>query len=362
MPYTPLGDKTVQSWISILGQNTAFNALSQDQKILCVDRGQQECAMLSKENNLEFYKAADYQCDRYALIVGSDQGIYKSTTYGDAWSDLYPMGAVQVIAADNVYIYAYCTNALYRSVDGGDTWTQLTGLTIVGSNHTFAIGFIGRIIFVSMDNALWRSLDYGDTWTQCTNSGIYGLSGAGTERIKALVSIGTTLFAGELTQGMFRSPDNGETWTVINTGLTSSAIRSLGVNGTTLYAGTWAAGINKSMNNGTLWVPVNTGIDLGGYIGIYSFAFSGDSIFAGAYGEGMYLSMNGGTSWSVISAWGYTTPLETVSTVVINPYLFAAMINAGIKRYALDNAGNWFLSGTPFLPHPMRGLCLFNLH
>jgi hypothetical protein len=56
MIYKPLGDKSAQSWIDNLSSNELFNDLSRNQKILYIDSIQQECAKISKLNNLEFYK------------------------------------------------------------------------------------------------------------------------------------------------------------------------------------------------------------------------------------------------------------------------------------------------------------------
>jgi photosystem II stability/assembly factor-like uncharacterized protein len=80
-------------------------------------------------------------------------------------------------------------------------------------------------------NGVFRSLDGGVTWTQ-VNEGLTNPS------VKAIVMAGEALFAATLGGGVFLSTDNGDSWTPINNGLISMSVRSLTVKGRTLFAGT----------------------------------------------------------------------------------------------------------------------------
>jgi hypothetical protein len=59
MAYTPIGDKTVQSWLDLLTVNDTFNSLTEVQQIQYINFGQQECVNISKENILGYYKSTD---------------------------------------------------------------------------------------------------------------------------------------------------------------------------------------------------------------------------------------------------------------------------------------------------------------
>ncbi|MBK9637744.1 MAG: hypothetical protein IPO63_07950 [Bacteroidetes bacterium] len=59
---------------------------------------------------------------------------------------------------------------------------------------------------------------------------------------------------------MFKSTNNGASWTEVNTGLSHSSIQSLAINNTNIFAGTASNGVFLSQNNGLSWNAVNNGI------------------------------------------------------------------------------------------------------
>src|SRR5262245_61456749 len=66
----------------------------------------------------------------------------------------------------------------------------------------------------------------------------------------------TTVYAGVLGGGVFKSTDAGAEWVPINNGLTSTQIRALAVDPqapATLYAGTGGGGFFKTVNGGASW-------------------------------------------------------------------------------------------------------------
>ena len=75
----------------------------------------------------------------------------------------------------------------------------------------------------------------------------------------AISSIGD-LFAGTWGSGVFRSTDNGERWTRVNTGLTNATVQTLAINQSRdIFAGTIGSGIFRSTDNGDSWTEVKTG-------------------------------------------------------------------------------------------------------
>ncbi|MEK9138120.1 MAG: regulator, partial [Bacteroidota bacterium] len=77
---------------------------------------------------------------------------------------------------------------------------------------------------------------------------------------QSIASYGGISFVGTLSGGVFRSTDDGTSWSPVNTGLTSLDARSLVLNSINIaFAGT-GAGVFQSTNLGTTWTPMNTGL------------------------------------------------------------------------------------------------------
>ena len=73
--------------------------------------------------------------------------------------------------------------------------------------------------------------------------------------------IGTTLYAGAVdVNGIYRSTDNGETWTPAKNGLTSTFILALVANGSTLYAADNGNGIYRSDDGAATWRRFDAGL------------------------------------------------------------------------------------------------------
>lgn len=116
-----------------------------------------------------------------------------------------------------------------------------------------------------------------------------------------------TVYVGTYCGGVFRSTDDGTSWTAANTGLTHPAVNALAVNSAdgaaglpTLFAGT-CGGVFRSTDGGASWAEANSGIM---NPDTRSLAVSPDPygtgvnhVLAGTAGGGVYLSTDNGTSW-----------------------------------------------------------------
>lgn len=128
------------------------------------------------------------------------------------------------VAADRVlpktfYLYNY-TSGLYRSTDGGVTWTNIYPQQI-GSWTTYNIkmrtvpGYAGHLFFTSVDQnnvPLMRSTDGGTTWTAVANTNKIAAYGFGKA---APGKSYPTIFAAGLINGVYgiyRSIDDTATW------------------------------------------------------------------------------------------------------------------------------------------------------
>ncbi len=210
-------------------------------------------------------------------------------------------------------------------------WTQTAGpegatiraLLVQGSN-----------VFAGTQGGVFRSTNDGASWTAANN----GLAG---QFVTALAANGTTLFAGTIgsdyvlsSGGVFRSTDSGASWTAVNNGLGSLEIQSLGVNGTTVFAGT-PNGVYRSTDNGASWTLANNGL---GTHRALAFAAVGNNFFAATLTGGVFRSTDNGANWTPANN-GLLVPAVS-SLAVIGTTLFAGTAGGGVFR-STDSGASW---------------------
>jgi len=100
--------------------------------------------------------------------------------------------------------------------------------------------------------------------------------------VTAFATLGSNLFAGTSGGGVFRSTNNGASWT--GTGLTGHTISALAASGSNVVARI-GTGVFLSTNNGTSWT--NIGLT---NLTVLDLAIIGNSLFAGTDGAGVWRS------------------------------------------------------------------------
>jgi hypothetical protein len=131
---------------------------------------------------------------------------------------------------------------------------RCSGVGEHSSGHIFAGTYFGGGVF--------RSADNGDSWTPVNN----GLD-CGNIWSLAVNPVGT-IFAGTAGcgTGVYRSTNNGDSLTLINIGLTSTDVSALAVNGSDyhVFAGTHpmgkGGGMFRSTNDAKQWSDVSSGL------------------------------------------------------------------------------------------------------
>jgi uncharacterized protein (TIGR03437 family) len=95
---------------------------------------------------------------------------------------------------------------VWKSADGGSTWTQLTSVTPSGYGIVVDGSTNPSTIYLGLD---WRSTDGGNTWAQLTKPVANGSNPV------VAVDTGGKLFASVYGVGIFTSVDQGNTWSQI---------------------------------------------------------------------------------------------------------------------------------------------------
>ena len=208
-----------------------------------------------------------------------------------------------------------------------DFWEQTNGpyATLVLS---LAVDNSSGYIFAATQLGVYRSTDNGDTWTQT------GLDDAVSHL--AIYSSGRIFAATD--EGVFRSTDNGDTWTLIGSSdieeFSSLTIDSSGH----IFAGT-GDGVYRSEDNGDTW----TLIGLAGYEIDEIAINSSDHIFAGAEHHGILRSTDNGDTWTKINN---GLPDIRVHSLAINTsgHIFAGTQGEGVFR-STNNGDSWTQTG-----------------
>jgi len=214
-------------------------------------------------------------------------------------------------------------------------WKPATGL-YGGTVWALAINSAGHI-FAGTNGGIFRSTDNGNSWTPVntglTNSIVYFL---------AINSAGH-IFAGTGGGGVFRSIDNGNSWMPVNTGLTDLDVYFLAINSSGhIFAGTHNGGVFRSMDNGSSWTPVKMGLPNSP---VYFLAFNsvGD-IFAGTFGAGIFRSTDKDSSWIPVNT-GLTNLRVWPLAINSAGHIFAGTSGGGVFR-SVDNGDSWTLVNT----------------
>ena len=137
---------------------------------------------------------------------------------------------------------------------------------------------------------MFRSADDGATWTE-VNSGLTN------QIVLSLAVSDTTLYPGTGGGGVFRSIDGGLSWTSGRVGLTNPNVQSLAASDGT-HAGT-SGGVFLSNDDAATWRPLNTGLTA--FAIVFSLVQNGGEFYAGTNGAGVFRSQNNGASWTAVN-------------------------------------------------------------
>jgi hypothetical protein len=198
----------------------------------------------------------------------------------------------------------------------------------------------------SGNSGLFRSSDGGTTWSEINN-------GISPRSINALAISGTTVIAGG-TGGVYRTTNNGAAWSVDTLGsLGSRLVWSLFADASGFYAGTSSGSLHFRTAAATSWTSLNgnlpqTSATLQKTIRKILRLANGNLLVAtqgGPTGDlnGIYLSTNSGTAWTRIST-GLPANPDARGLVARNDTLWAAVNSTG--------GGVWFSAnnGTSWQP------------
>lgn len=232
------------------------------------------------------------------LFIGSaHDGVYASDDNGANWNYVFGAGYgcgaldLETVGDDTLFIsLGGYLRGIYRSVDGGATWTpEQTGTDFTVLSHAEGTS----ILFAQDYNGqVWRSVNMGATWTHLSATPFDGLA--------ALVHCEDGRVWVVATDGqVYRSQDMGATWPLVGSvplGSTPTIYSNelLADGQGTIWLGMNAAGIWKSADDGASWT--SGGACLSGEFGFF---YRDDTLLLATTSTGIYrLNALEGSTWS----------------------------------------------------------------
>lgn len=276
----------------------------------------------------------------YCAAAGG--GLWKTSDGGASWTPLtddFPELSSGSVAIDplhtNIVYYAtgelnfnldgYPGAGMYKSTDGGSSWTQMTipaGGGLYYASKVEVAPSNDSIVYVAGYYDVYKSTNFGQSWTELhlTNGAVDDIVIDPADARKVYASYGD-LFAGDSANyGIYKSTDGGSSWSRLSSGLPpSSQVSRISLaiarnNDQVLYAaingnkpGSTTTDTNrvyKSTNGGASWSllsSVTATSDFGGGQGWYNNVISVDPtnsniVYLG--GIDFWKSTNGGSSWT----------------------------------------------------------------
>ncbi|MBI4442323.1 MAG: hypothetical protein HY649_02985 [Acidobacteria bacterium] len=270
-------------------------------------------------------------------LAAAGGGVWKSVNRGLQWTPLtdrlasLASGAVAVDPFSGEVWYGtgelnFCRDCyygagVYRSADGGSSWTRVNPANFL-SSPTSLIVFDERnqgTVFIGRSTALWKSSDGGQTWRAVMRGAVTDFLYHPVDSSIAYAAIGN--FSGSEENGVYRSTDGGETWTRLEGGLPVQATMgriALAIAPTapnTVYALIVRSsdfnlnGLYRSLDGGNTWVRLNTlpeniFLEDGAGQGLFNLLVKVDPTDDGVVyvgGVDLWKSTNHGATWQNLS-------------------------------------------------------------
>ena len=302
------------------------------------------------------------------LYAGTQDGLYASTDGGDTWHHVSTFRRYESISSIMVIGDRLCIGTLNTGVwysEDGDSWIQVNdGL---GPMLVHELSGIGTTLVAATNNGVFRKRANEDSWTPINTDAVsqpvnielvnkaridMGLdplpkrnfpSGIRVESFAAMEHLlYMSVYMGN-DPGLFRSNDEGESWTYVTPAEMTRTADALAVYGRTLYASSGGE-VYRSDDKGDSWTVVNDGLT---YPSVSTLlAVNEDTVFAGTSGGGVFRTTEGGNSWVEINT-GITN--TTVSELeVVGDKLYTSV--SGKIVYSADGGESWHPVKIPSIP------------
>ncbi len=287
---------------------------------------------------------------RFASFTNS---LYKTTNGGSSWTDVgkgkinYPVAALAVHPVNpNIVLAGTRGGGLYRTIDGGSSWNKVVG-SATGEDVDFhSVAFSPNnptIVYAGGHTWIYRSTNTGQTWNNADNTLVYPWGFA----VAIHPSQPETILAGSGANfpngGVYKRTNPANSFQFKPFGMEDTFVLDIEqdpVNSAILYAATWGGGIFRSDDSGLSWNPKY------GYPYVISLEAvpqgANTILYAGTFfsDTGILKSLNRGDSWTQTSL-GYKSDISyDLEAIGTNPNQLVAATYLGMQ-YTSDGGSTW---------------------
>lgn len=313
--------------------------------------------------------SSGYASDQTLFAATDGGGLLKSTDGGSTWTNVSgPAGpATAAVSLSPQFpsdhtLFVASVAGLFTSSDGGTTWRALTtapaaaAVVVVSPNypvdHTVFVGTAGQ--------SLYRSVDGGASWTPVGQT----FAGNGNIRITAVAlspnyASDQTVLVGTWGAGSYLSHDGGATWAADNVGLDNAFVLTFAVSpdfaaDQVVFAGTRDGTVYKSTNGATSWAKtgqISRLLSAQTTTHVRQLAISPnyatDQTAFLAMFDGMWRTSNGGGNW----LYSESIPPSLVRSYSVSPTyssdhtVYASHYGGGMVR-TTDSGQSWQFQNT----------------
>lgn len=280
------------------------------------------------------------------LLAGTGGGVYRSTDGGITWSigeNPTINSPISHVVSDGTYSYA-ADYRLFRSGDDGLTWERIAPQLPAWSVRAMTT-HNGRV-FIAMSNeaGLFRSADGGEEWTRIGRESLEG-------GIMSLVSDGDYLFAASGKGAIYRSSDDGDSWISLPLEQVLSRMESLYLAGGMLFINlgwndeTRQIDLLRSSDHGATWTLGGKGLPRPIVSNVVAL---GNVLYCGTVGgtvDGIYRSFDMGDQWYPVSGSFPTDRKGGLWRPILHVYDVTLLASVRNGLYRSSDAGStWSVS------------------
>jgi photosystem II stability/assembly factor-like uncharacterized protein len=287
--------------------------------------------------------------DVFAVIDegGVYTSLYISTDYGATWSANTGLESsfIQTITVTDSAAFAATGDGIFESSDVGKTWHPINGGVMDTTYPVYLIQSGPNLIATTYQTQYTSSTQLKGLYLSSDGGASWQVAGSNLPPVLlTLAAIGPDVFAGFLHGGVYVSTDHGVNWTIANDTLAGVwSFVSIGSNllvdrpqWTAFPSDTFPSyqgGVFRSTDNGKSWTSIAS--DLPGLQYPGQLVVHGTDCFVGMVGFGFYFSGDNGTTWDVIAGSANLTSLSQ-SLYVNDSSIFVGTYGSGIWKLPLS--------------------------